>query len=140
MNGLPPHDTLEIMGRWFPEKQKEDEMNLNNLRYGRVTNLEAGIVNNVDATLILMASGMTNAGEIRKALREWRAEPTFGRHHFAYLFSKHHSTRLEGARRLSWGENETTAYWRTVTPGSYERGTYVLTPGGWGRLAQIHLD
>ena len=115
-------------------------MNLNHLRHGRVTNLEAGVVNNVDATLILMSGGMTNAGEIRKALRHWRNEPTFGRHHFAYLFSKHHSTRLEGARRLSWGENETTAYWRTVTPGSYERGTYVLTPGGWGRLAKIHLD
>jgi len=112
---------------------------LNNLRYGRVTNLEAGVINNVDATLILMASGMTGSGEIRRALREWRDEPTFGRHSFSYLFSKHFSTRLEGARRLSWAERETVPYWRTVTPGSYERGTYQLTPGGWARLAQIHL-
>lgn len=115
-------------------------VNLSHLRYGRVTNLEKGIINNIDATLILMAGGLTNAGEIRQALREWRNEPTFGRHSFSYLFSKHYSTRLEGARRLNWSKNRPLAYWKTITPGSYVKGTFQLTPGGWARLAQIHLD
>ena len=98
-------------------------LDLNVMKHGRNTNLEAGYINNIDALLVLMCDGLAKRKDLKDALDAWR------RVGHGYLFNMKEASRMEGAGRA---RGKDSFYRRT------SKGTYELTKAGWRRIAKIH--
>jgi hypothetical protein len=96
---------------------------LNVMKHGRTTNLEAGYINNIDALLVLMCDGLAKRKDLKDALDAWR------RVGHGYLFNMKEASRMEGADRVG---DKASFYRRT------SKGTYELTQAGWRQVAKIH--
>lgn len=97
-------------------------LDLNVMKHGRTTNLQAGRINNVDALLVLLGNGLSTRKELKSALDAWRKVG------YGYLFNRLESSRMEGAERLG---NKEATYRRTG------KGTYGLTEAGRNRLDNL---
>ena len=100
-------------------------LDLNVMKHGRTTNLQAGYINNIDALLVLLSDGLTKRQDLKGALDAWR------RVGHGYLFNKDEATRMEGAKRLVWPMAKEAWYRRT------SKGTYELTSAGKARLDNL---
>jgi len=99
-------------------------LDLNVMKHGRTTNLKAGILNNEDAILVLLGSGLTTRQELMAGLKAWRPELRW-----MYPFNQYNANRLEGSRCEGRGLEAT--YRRTG------KGTYGLTEAGRNRLDNL---
>lgn len=93
-------------------------LDLNVMKHGRNTNLEAGYINNIDALLVLLSDGLAKRQDLKDALDAWR------RVGHGYLFNLDEASRMEGAKRLA-----KEAWYRRTS-----KGTYELTSAGKARL------
>lgn len=115
---------------------------LRTLRHGRKTDLSKGVVNNIDATMMILAAngGSLRVGEIRALLRGWRPLEAYGSHElwFKYMFNSYYGHVVTEDRDVEWQPTSMVRYYaRGPSFVRQSRGRVAISSYGLKRFANL---